>query len=464
MRTFFGREAMQTLWADRRGNFAVMTGAISIVLMLSAGFAVNIAQIVFTRANLLNALDSAITSTARDLTTGIIAPKDARTSVEAFLSANGGTGFASADKISLDSLTVNQVSKTVSAQASVDIALLFPFFSSGDTQHVGVASAAQYSDKDIEVAMMLDTTGSMAGQKIRDLQTAATNAVNTLLANQNPNNERVRVAIVPYAAAVNIGSALAGTTAYDEQNSSSPDLPPSFDKAQQVSLSPLIDTCTTERKLQNGAADTSDDGPGTVRQKSDGSHYYAKVNRDDRLGRSACPPAKIMPLTNDAKALNAEIATFRAGGTTAGNIGAQWTYYMLSPEWAGAVSDAGYGSGPGDYDPTGRKLGKIAILMTDGEFNTAFAGVRQGATTTNQPKMSSANAEAICSAMKDRGIEVFTIGFMLDEPGARTTLGDCASPDTSPTVKHFYDVADGAALNEAFQSIMRDIQKVVVTR
>ena len=46
---------------------------------------------------------------------------------------------------------------------------------------------------------------------------------------------------------------------------------------------------------------------------------------------------------------------------------------MLSPKWADVLPAA---SAPLAYDP--KKVAKYAILMTDGEFNTAFAGVPKG--------------------------------------------------------------------------------------
>ena len=87
----------------------------------------------------------------------------------------------------------------------------------GDMQRVTASTTALYSDKTVEVAMMLDVTGSMAANrsaktdKIGDLRDAASTAVDNLLdkATSDPNNPRVRVAIVPYAEAVNTGG-LAG--------------------------------------------------------------------------------------------------------------------------------------------------------------------------------------------------------------------------------------------------------------
>ena len=65
--------------------------------------------------------------------------------------------------------------------------LLLPaVFSVGDTQRVGASTTALYSDKTIEVAMMLDVTGLDGGQKIKDLKTAASNAVDAFLDRPGP--------------------------------------------------------------------------------------------------------------------------------------------------------------------------------------------------------------------------------------------------------------------------------------
>ena len=489
MRRYFGGAGRKfaRFIEDRRGNFAVITAGISTMLLLSAGFGVNTAQLVLVRSNLMNALDSAVTSTARDLTTGVIPEDDAEKSVKSFLLVNGGTGFASADKINLDSLVVDHGKKTVTAVASVRVSLLFPLFGTDD-QKIAVKSAALYSDKTVEVAMMLDLTGSMADHdKIGNLRTAATNAVKTMLDNQNPNNPRVRVALVPYASGVNVG-ALA-TDVYAETSSSS-DLPPvagspllvaktkskllppfAIYKSIVASAYPSSDTCATERKDRNGKADFSADGPDTIRTDKSGKQYYALVNRDDRLsgsGMNKCPDAKLIPLTTDEGSLLNSIKTFKANGYTGGAIAVQWTHYMLSSGWRSAIKDAGLGDGPADANPD--KLSKVAILMTDGQFNTAYAGV-SGNKNNSQGDVARSNAESICSNMKAEGIQIYTIGFDLDDKSmsaterqeARDVLKNCASDDTASS-KHFFDVSTGPELNQAFQDIIGDTERLVLTQ
>jgi Flp pilus assembly protein TadG len=475
---------------DRSGNFAVITAATITTILLSIGFGINTAQMVLTRSNLLNALDSAVTSTARDLTTGVIPEDDAEKMVKAFLFTNGGTGFASADKISLDSLVVDHTAKTVTATASVDISLLFPLFGAADNQKISVTSAALYSDKQVEVAMMLDLTGSMAKtrntDKIGDLQTAATNAVKTMLGNQNPNNPRVRVALVPYASGVNAGALV--NDVYAETSSSS-DLPPvagskvlvsktgsqslpSFATYTSIVASayPHPDNCATERKDLYGNADFSADGPDTIRTDKNGKAYYALVNRDNGLagsGMNKCPDAKIIPLTTDQDTLLESIKAFKADGYTAGAIAVQWTYYMLAPQWRSVIKNAGLGDGPANTNPD--KISKVAILMTDGQFNTAYAGV--GKNYNAQGNLARSNAESICSNMKADGIEVYTIGFDLNDKSmsateraeAKSVLQNCSSPD-KPGRQHFFDASTGTELDGAFQKIIADIEGLVLTQ
>jgi Flp pilus assembly protein TadG len=430
---------LKRLAADRGGNFAVMMAAVSSAVVLAAGFALNIGQVVMTRSNLLNALDSAITSTARDITTGRIKAGDARETVEAFLFANGGTGFAAADRIVLDSLEIDPRSRTVNARASVDVDMVFPLFGADPVRKVSVDSAAVYSDRKIEVAMMLDVTGSMRGRKLRDLKDAASNAVDTLLAGNHPANPRVRVAIVPYADAVNTG-VLANTVHVEEEYTTGE--PPRLDDPRLAGMEGF-DTCATERKGRY--------------QFSDASPYDAMVNRDIRL--AYCPSAALHPLSTDGAGLRRTIDRFRADGFTAGHIGIQWSWYLLSPEWA-SVLPASARPGAGGRG----EVGKYAILMTDGEFNTAFAGVAEHERTAGgQPARSRNHAQRLCDAMKEQGIEIFTIGFMLNEPGARDVMRDCASPDRS-AARHYFETHSGEELDAAFQEIAENIERLALTR
>ncbi|MFC3326267.1 pilus assembly protein TadG-related protein [Mesorhizobium cantuariense] len=456
---------------DRGGNFAVLFGLSASVLALAVGFSVNVSQLYNARSSLQSVVDAAVTSTARDLTTGAIKETDANTSVQAFLDANRTAGILQADQVVLDKLTVNRTAKTVQADAHVDVALYFPIFGTGDMKRVTASTTALYSDKTIEVAMMLDVTGSMGPNawsktnKIADLQNAASGAVSDLLDNNiDAKNPRVRVAIVPYAEAVNAGGLADGVFV---ETSGGPDLPPPVDAPVSVSVTPAPDKCATERKDKDGYADTSSDGPYTSRWDNNDKEYLARINRDDRM--RTCPTSELIPLSADEEKLLDTIDDFSAAGVTAGGIAVQWGYYMLSPSWRPTIVNAGLGAGPANFDK--RKVAKVAILMTDGQFNTAFAGSRGAPKSQNAGQMSRGNAEDICDAMKRDGIEIFTIGFDLNDPTmtaterdqAKSVLQDCSTADTS-SLKHYYEAATGAELKQAFDDIVRNIEKVTVAK
>lgn len=427
---------------DRRGNIGIAFVAASAALMMSAGFAVNLAQLSNTRSALSNALDSAITSTARDITTGKIAAEDAGRVLEAFLKINTRDGYATQDMVSIDTLRIDTAARTIEATASVEVALAFPVFSGGATRRVSAQSGSLYSDKRIEVAMMLDITGSMAGQRIRDLKDAARSAIDAFLAGQDKTKPRVRVALVPYADAVNTGPLK--NTVHVESSFTVGEPPADTDPV--AASSGWSDGCATERK---GSQQFTDAGPST-----------AMVNRDVRL--SFCPASPLAPLTGDAAALKKVVDGFVAhrDAYTAGHIGIQWSWYMLSPKWADALPAS---ARPAAYGDTG--VAKFAILMTDGEFNTAFAGVPESEFTKGrQQRRSRDYAERLCAEMKAAGIEVFTVGFMLQDVGdAKKILRGCASPDRAG-VRHYWDTATGAELKEAFMSIAANIERLALTR
>jgi Flp pilus assembly protein TadG len=439
------------LASDRSGNFAVLTGVVASMLMLSVGYGVNVAQSYQLKSSLRNALDSAVTSTARDLTTGAIEEEDARKMVEAFLHANSDPKFATTDRFVLDSLVIDRTAKTIEATAYANVNLAFPIFSTNDPR-VSINSAAVYSDKTIEVAMMLDVTGSMAGQKIKDLKTAAKNAVDAFLAGQDPKKPRVRVAIVPYANSVNAGN-LASTSVFVERNASDRKQAPGSEAPIAVSGGPRPDNCATERK---GNEQYTDAGPDVAMVSRD--LLLTDFSEDGKT--RACPIAALAPLTANADALKTTIDSFVAEGGTAGHIGIQWAWYMLSERWSGVFEES---ARPAKFDP--KKVAKYAILMTDGEFNLSYFDANESSEVYNDAgkEPTRTAAKKLCAAMRAQNIEIFSVGFKLENSYAKDVMKDCATPDTG-SVKHYYQTSTGAELDKAFQEIARNIERLALTK
>lgn len=430
--------AARRLWLDRRGNFAMMAGLTMPVLLLGAGYGVNVAQIALTRSNLVAALDAAVTSTARDLTTGAIAEKDAPQVVQAFLVANGLRAYAEEGRVHLDNLVIDRTVGTITARASVEIDVAFALFGTANKQRITTEASAIYSDRHIDVAMVLDITGSMGGPKIKDLRTAAGAAVDQLLGGNINGSDRVRIAIVPYSDSVNVGTQLAHTV-YVESDEYSPVVAPKV-----TLVSNTGSTCATEREGTNQFTDV---GPEVQR-----------VNRDYRLG--SCPNPELMPLTASASALKSRISAFTANGLTAGQIGIQWGWYLLSPKWSGVLPASAQPHPYGD-----KKFAKYAILMTDGDFNTAYANVPKSHVLQQQGDKARTYAEKLCTEMKKVGIEIFSVGFDLGKgwSSAKAILSKCASPDTGG-IKHYYEASTGQELISTFKAIAGNIERLALTK
>lgn len=195
-----------------------------------------------------------------------------------------------------------------------------------------------------------------------------------------------------------------------------------------------------------------------------GSNAYTAVSPSTAwLGRNydstanPCPSASITPLTSDRGTLTSAINSYTVTGSTAGQIGIAWGWYMVSPSfssmWPSASQPKAYGS---------PNLRKIAVLMTDGEFNTPYcngviaanAGSGSGSASDHiNCNATNGNpfdqARAVCTAMKNSGVTVFTVGFGLTNGSeAAQVLEHCASGSANA-----YNAANGTELRAAFRAI-----------
>ena len=94
------------------------------------------------------------------------------------------------------------------------------------------------------------------------------------------------------------------------------------------------------------------------------------------------------------------------------------------------------------------KLRKIAILMTDGEYNRQYSG--DSATT---------QARELCTQMKATGLTVYAVGFAIAEGGeADTTMAQCAT-----STEHYYSAEDGSQLWAAFRDIALKISTLRIS-
>jgi hypothetical protein len=273
-------------------------------------------------------------------------------------------------------------------------AISTPFMGLGGTKKLPLlrADGADYAkavlavggnaELNLEVSMMLDITGSMGeSTKLADMKSAATDLINIVVWNDQ-SKYTSKVAIVPFAYDVRLPTA-AFTTA--------------------VGTAPGSYPCVVER---TGAQKYTDAAPGPGQYVMAHNTSSTSKNGKTTIYSRTCDlpsTAEVLRLTSDKNALTAEINGLATAGSTAGHIGTAWAWYMLSPDWSSLWSSS---SSPQAYNAPNLK--KIAVLMTDGEYNTQYKsdGVDDGAISlTYCPNAangcSSDQAVAQCTATGD---------------------------------------------------------------
>jgi hypothetical protein len=106
--------------------------------------------------------------------------------------------------------------------------------------------------------------------------------------------------------------------------------------------------------------------------------------------------------------------------------------------------------------------------MTDGEYNTQYdtngISVNQNSTSSCPQAAngcSTTQARALCTAMKAKGIVVYTVGFDLGgNQTAIDTLTQCATDSSK-----FYNAAnDGSQLQQAFRDIALKLSSLYLSK
>lgn len=203
-------------------------------------------------------------------------------------------------------------------------------------------------------------------------------------------------------------------------------------------------TCVTDREGDEAYTDA-----GPAEGSYVGSYNHGNTNKNNYSEDGKCYTAgrelpQIIPLTGDRSTIEAFFTNAKIGGATPGHLGTAWAWYLISPLW-----NSVFGTAAAEYNDEGTK--KVAILMTDGEYNIHYAD----ASARTQ-------ALALCTAMKNAGVTIYTIGFGFSttstaaddttEGRAKDLMTQCSSG-----TNHYYFPYDSDDLKQAFSSIGNDL-------
>lgn len=418
-------------FTNTSGAVAPLFGLLIIILFATAGGAIDYGRWTHARQTTLAAMDAAVLAAGRSLQIDSQDVAGAIAAAEAVYQRNISHRIPTVTDTISFLVTDDQTAVTATGNAEIETFLLKVITidklalldGAGSDYSKAKLAVNGNAGMNFEVAMMLDVTGSMDGSKIEDMKTAAKDLIDIVVWD-NQSSFTSKIAIVPFAHTVNVGaSAFSAITGKDASDYNHP--------------------CVVDR---TGNAKLTDDAPGP------GTYidiFEKKRNVNDWTQDLSCEPdnAFLQPLTNQKSVLNATVDSFTADGYTAGHIGTAFAWYTLSPKWSGIWPTD---SQPAAYGAT--DTNKIAILMSDGEYNTHYNGNGDGD--------ASAQAKKLCTNMKAKEITVYAVGFELESgSSAEAVLKSCATdPDK------YFDAADGDDLKQAFRNIALSISALYLSK
>lgn len=500
----------QRLVENESGSYTIIFALSMIPLLACAGLAVDFGRANSLRDELQRSVDGAVLAAARKAN---LSEPELKAFAQSYLAANTQLDLASTDIV----LTKTSTGVSLSAKANIDTYIM-PVLGY-ESLELQAYSEVMIGLGDIEVALMLDVTGSMcadgegpctASPKLTGLKTAAQELVNIIITGDQ-SDRTTRVSLIPFSTRVRVardgqgGSLMTAMTGlsdrwtgwYEYCSASSGSGGSEGGGNWTCSATTTahmsnwkIMPCVTDRFFNdpwdNGETDAAP-GPGNWLNAHGGDRAPASWDSTDtpladHTGQNPGDPSTnwnyssdgycsdvaeanvMMPLTSDKAALNTRIAGLEAYGATGGSLGTQMAWYTLSPNWNGVFTGA---SAPGSYaeladDPiTGvPRLQKVAVLMTDGVYNTY-----RGWKDADQQTVSDWSLE-VCTNMKAAGIEVYTVGFALDEltPAERLIAEDTLRDCSTDAMTHYYDADTVAELTQAFQTIGSKLSALRITR
>lgn len=387
--------------------------------------------------------------------------------IRQYFSANFPDGYMGARVAPLSITTdAGNETLTVSASAQMDTGLMQLLGRRSVT--VGTEAQVHRAARGMELALVMDNTGSMQSDgKIDAMKAGATELIDILFGERSsvPN---VWVSLVPYVASVNVGP-------------SHTDWLKPGELAKHNYYTNGWKGCVEARQGVNELTDA----PPAVEKFM--PYYYPKSPSPENKyppvdesmaanlagggsGPNRACPAPVTPMQTDKAAIKAAIAQmgpWHRGGTM-GHLGLLWGWSTLSPRWRGLWS-AATPQLPLDYGTA--YMDKVVVMLTDGNNQwsaddyTAYGRLSEGrlGTTSISTAKTRLNQRLsqVCATLKQSGIVIYAITVQLAaaDTVTRALYQGCA---TKPS--YYFDTNDDAQLRTSFRQIANSLSNLRLAR
>lgn len=458
-----------------------MLGLVFMTLMGLVGTAVDTARYQLVQSRLSFALDAAGLAAGATMSTTNLDAELAK-----YMAANFPNDYLGAATPTVTA-TVSTDNMIIDLRAETEVPTTFMGLFGFTKLPVSATSQITRTASGLELVMALDITGSMnSGGKLSSLKSAATSLVNILYGNKTE-IDKLWIGLVPFSQAVNIGTARMAWI--DATHFATLNWGPTSWKgcvdARDPSSGDILDTTPATQPYKAYYSLSTDNRPYpydsytyisanrwiTARDWYGNPIQYAS-NLGTTLGPNAYCMTEITPLTASKTTILSGINALVANGNTHINLGAIWAWNMLSPNWRGLWTGEMQSAGlPLDYGT--KHMNKAVILLTDGENTmsqpifTAYGYLSDGrlgttSNTTTARNTLNAKLSNVCSAMKNRGIYVYTIALGDSSSigtSTRTLLRNCASAGN-----YYFESPSAAELQGVFNAIADSLSSLRVSQ
>lgn len=416
------RNFIRRLRRDQRGAVALTFLATSTLMLGGAFGAIDLVRYNVAQGRLQNALDAAVISAGRNLSTQT--PVEGSDDAEAwmshargFFSSNMPDGYMGSS-ISSGDVVIGYREERPDGYLTgqfIDMSVRgdLPLISTGFMKISSVALAAsneavRRTRNDMEVVMALDNSGSMdwdSPKRITVLKEAAKDLTATVLGASNVpgGSQRVYIGLVPFTDVVNVrdyaldggwldyppaqfnyihnqwSGCIAEPAPAGGANWTSSNQLPAQVLSPGAPFRPLHLTYSYLYSPLPGGAVLVGENPIEFKTRTlsrdrrisavqEGNSFRVNIAMDSQY----CLDGKARFLSNNEAAIGTAIDAMTPYGGTGVPVGLQWAWRMLHPNWQGAW-------GPADMprDPEDGSLSKVIVLLSDGENAPVSDGRRQ---------------------------------------------------------------------------------------
>jgi Flp pilus assembly protein TadG len=430
------RHKMVQFVHNRDGNVAILFGLALMPIMATTGAAIDYSRASDARTQLQSAIDSTALAVAKS--SPLLSDAQLRTEAEAHFRAV----LQQRHDLALLPIDVRRTSKAVTVTAAGVLPTSFMKLFGFTSTTVASSAEAAIGQRKVELALVLDNTGSMGRlSKMDELKKATKNLINAAESAAPAGSGMIRIALVPFDTEVNVNPSLyrnQSWLAFKEDAA-----PRTFDDIRpRMATKAAWAGCITDR---GPGYDANDKRVDMTRAES----FHPAV------GCSSGTLARLQPLTDNWNTLRTAADTMRPSGCTNITIGARFGMAALSP---GDPIGGGVPFGTADVD-------KYMIVLTDGDntqnrFVNGCGGSGNTADIDTKTKAMCDDIKAKSSRRDSRGnpipdVKVFTVRVM---EGNRALLTNCAT-----NASMYKEVTSASEIDAVFKDIIREITRLRLT-